>query len=148
MKELIEYIKKFDLKSIFITETNNTIIQLFRYCFVGGVAFVADWLVVVILTETLLHYLVSAAIGFFAGLAVNFALSKLLVFKSDSQKCGKLGEFLVYAVIGIVGLGITELLMYVFTDVINIHYAVSKIIAAAIVLIWNFFARKVILYKK
>ena len=148
MKELIEYIKRFDMKSIFITETENTIIQLFRYCFVGGVAFVADWLVVVILTETLLHYLVSAAVGFFAGLAVNFALSKLLVFKSDSKKCGKLGEFLIYAAIGVVGLGLTELLMYFFTDVINIHYAVSKIIAAAIVLIWNFFARKVILYKK
>lgn len=148
MKELIEYIKRLDLKSIFITETENTVIQLFRYCFVGGIAFVADWLVVVILTETLLHYLVSAAVGFFAGLAVNFVMSKLLVFKADSNKCGKLGEFFIYAAIGIVGLGLTELLMYVFTDIINVHYAVSKIIAAAIVLVWNFFARKVILYKK
>lgn len=148
MRELIEYIKKLDFKSIFITETENTIIQLFRYCFVGGAAFIADWLVMIILTETLLHYLISTAVAFFVGLAVNFALSKLLVFKADSQKCGKLGEFFIYAVIGVVGLGLTELLMYVFTDIVNIHYAVSKIIAAAIVLIWNFFARKVILYKK
>lgn len=148
MKELIEYIKKFDLKSIFITETDNTIIQLFRYCFVGGAAFVVDWLVMVILTETLLHYLVASVFGFIAGLAANFALSKLLVFKSDSEKCGKLGEFAVYAIIGVIGLGITEALMYLFTDRLSLHYAISKIAVATIVLIWNFFARKVILYKK
>lgn len=148
MKELIEYIKKSDLKSIFITETDNTVIQLFRYCFVGGAAFAADWLVMVILTETLFHYLIAAVFGFIAGLAANFALSKLLVFKSGSGKCGKLGEFAVYAVIGVIGLGITEGLMYLFTDKLNFHYAVSKIAVAAIVLIWNFFARKVILYRK
>ncbi|MCM1329088.1 MAG: GtrA family protein [Ruminococcus sp.] len=148
MKELIEYIKKLDFKNIFVTETDNTVIQLFRYCFVGGAAFVADWLTVIILTETVMHYLMATAVAFFVGLAVNFALSKLLVFKSDSGKVGKLGEFLVYAVIGAVGLGLTELLMFVFTDALDLHYAVSKIIAAAIVLIWNFFARKVILYKK
>ena len=59
-----------------------------------------------------------------------------------------MGEFAVYAIIGVMGLGLTELLMYLFTDKLAVHYIISKIIVAAIVLVWNFFARKLILYKK
>lgn len=39
MKELFDYIFKLDFKSLFITKSNNTFIQFFRYIFVGGVAF-------------------------------------------------------------------------------------------------------------
>ena len=42
MKELFDYIFKLDFKSLFITKSNNTFIQFFRYIFVGGVAFLAD----------------------------------------------------------------------------------------------------------
>lgn len=148
MKELLQYIKEFNLKKIFIEDTDNTLIQFIRYCFVGGVAFIVDWLVMIVLTETLLHYLVAVAVGFVAGLVTNYTLSKKMVFKKDSDKCGKVGEFAVYAIIGVMGLGLTELLMYLFTDKLEVHYIISKIIVAAIVLVWNFFARKLILYKK
>lgn len=148
MKELFRYIFRLDFKSLFVTETDNTIIQLFRYCFVGGIAFLADWLSMIIFKEAGLHYLAAAVIGFFVGLAVNFLLSKLFIFKKDNPVYGKKGEFIAYALIGAVGLGITELLMYFFTDILSVHYAVSKIIAAAIVLFWNFIARKKLLYSK
>lgn len=148
MKELLQYIFKLDLKNLFVNDTENTLIQLFRYCFVGGFAFLADWLSMILFTKIGLHYLISAIIGFIVGLIVNFLLSKLFVFKKDNAAIGKKGEFIAYAVIGVVGLGITELLMYFFTEIILLHYAISKIIAAVIVLFWNFIARKKILYGK
>lgn len=148
MKELLQYIKEFNLRKIFIEDTENTLIQFIRYCFVGGVAFIVDWLVMILLAETLLHYLIATAFGFVAGLVTNYTLSKKMVFKKDSNKCGKVGEFTVYAIIGVMGLGLTELLMYLFTDKLAVHYIISKIIVAAIVLVWNFFARKLILYKR
>lgn len=148
MKELFQFIFKLDFKNLFVNETDNTFIQLFRYCFVGGLAFLADWLSMILFKEIGLHYLIAAVIGFFVGLAVNFLLSKLFIFQKDNATIGKKGEFIAYAVIGVIGLGITELLMYFFTDIIQLHYAISKIIAAVIVLFWNFIARKKILYSK
>lgn len=147
MKELFEYIRKLDFKNLFVNETENTIIQLFRYCFVGGLAFVADWLTVIVFAEMGIHYLIASVFGFVVGLIANFALTKLLIFKKDNQKIGKAGEFIAYALIGIVGLGLTEIIMYILTDIVLIHYAVSKMIAAAIMLVWNFLARKFILYR-
>ena len=54
----------------------------------------------------------------------------------------------MYGIIGMIGHLITEGLMYLFTDVFGLYFLISKIIAAAIVLVWNFAARKVVLYNK
>ena len=43
MKELLDRLKTFDMNIIFYEKTNNLFVQLFRYVFVGGVAFVVDW---------------------------------------------------------------------------------------------------------
>ena len=41
------------LKEIFINKTNNTFLQLFRYTFVGGAAFIVDFGLLYILTDFL-----------------------------------------------------------------------------------------------
>ncbi len=145
MKELLGYISKMDIRNLFKTPTNNTFIQFFRYVFVGGVAFVADALTLFILEFIGIHYLIAAVFAFIAGLVCNFLLSKLLVFQQS--KTNVKIEFLIYGVIGLVGLGITELFMYLLTDVAGFYFMLSKIIVAIVVLIWNFIARKLILYK-
>jgi putative flippase GtrA len=147
LKEFILYVKKLDFNSLFLAPTENTIIQLFRYAFVGGVAFVVDWLTMVILTEHGLYYLIATVVGFILGLVANFILSKLLVFKKSNANLSLVREFIDYAIIGVIGLGLTELLMYLLTDVCNVYYALSKVISAVIVLFWNFLARKVFIYK-
>ena len=50
--------------------------------------------------------------------------------------------------ISLIGLGLTELLMWLFTDGLGLFYLVSKAIAAVIVLLWNFFAKKLMYRKK
>ena len=37
--------------------------------------------------------------------------------------------------------------MYVLTEIAGIYFMLSKVVAAAIVLIWNFVARKLVLYR-
>ncbi len=79
---------------------------------------------------------------------MNFMLSKALVFRgSDSGNSNEV-EFLVYAVIGVIGLGLTEIIMYLFTEKLSVYFMISKVIAAVVVLIWNFAARKITLYRK
>lgn len=148
MQEFLALLKRFDLKGIFITPTSNAFLQFFRYLFVGGVATIADWGTLFLLTEYAhVNHLVSAVFAFIAGLLVNFVLSKLLVFKMNEVRTSVWGEFAGYAVIGVVGLGITELIMYLLTDRMSVHYMISKAIATAIVLVWNYAARKKLLYK-
>lgn len=149
MNEFLELLKRFDLKGLFIVPTKNGFLQFFRYIFVGGIATVVDWGVLFLLTDFgNIHYLVSAIIAFIAGLITNFSLSKMLVFKANEARVNAFVEFIGYAVIGVIGLGITELIMFVFTNRLNVYYMISKAIATVFVLAWNYIARKLIVYKK
>lgn len=127
-------------------QTNNTLIQLFRYTFVGGFAFIVDFSLLVILTEFCgVHYLISTAIALTIGLSINYCLSVIWVF--DKRKlANKSIEFTLFAIIGIVGLGLNELFIWLFTEFAGFHYLISKIISTAIIYLWNFFARKYILF--
>lgn len=146
MKEFFKAILDFNLNRLFREKTTNIFIQFFRYIFVGGFAFLADaftlWL-----CEKWMNYMIAVAIAFVVGLAVNYALSIWFVFSESSKVKNKVKEFVVYGIIGLIGLLITEGIMYLFTDVFGLYFLISKIIAAAIVLVWNFAARKVVLYK-
>ena len=146
MKEFFKAILDFNLNRLFREKTTNIFIQFFRYIFVGGFAFLADaftlWL-----CEKWMNFMIAAAIAFVVGLAVNYALSIWFVFSESSKVKNKVKEFVVYGIIGLIGLLITEGIMYLFTDVFGLYFLISKIIAAAIVLVWNFAARKVVLYK-
>ena len=147
MKELIDRLKTFNINIIFYETTNNIVVQLFRYVFVGGIAFVADWGMLVLLHEALIvNVYLATAIAFVFGLTVNFFLSKKFVFKEKSEKTNGLGEFVTYGIIGVIGLGLTEVIMWLLLK-LSIIYMMTKVIAAVIVLLWNFIARKIILYR-
>ena len=149
MKEFFDLLKRFDWKGIFVTPTKNGFLQFFRYLFVGGIATVVDMGSLFALTEILsLDPKLSAAIAFVLGLAANYLLSKLLVFQANEARTNAVMEFLGYALIGLIGLGITELILLGFTDGLSLHYMLSKAIATAVVLVWNYLARKLLLYKK
>ena len=128
-------------------QTDKTKIQMFRYLFVGGAAFIVDFLSLFVLTDFFgIYYLISAAIAFILGLVANYLLSISWVF--NKRKLNKRHiEFGVFALIGIVGLGLNEVFIWVFTQDLQIYYLISKILAAVIILFWNFFARKFILFR-
>ena len=129
--------------SLFRSETDHTMIQLFRYGIVGGLAFLVDYFVLIGLTKFAgIHYLVSAAISFVLGLAVNYLLSIRWVFQAGESLRS---ELTIYAITGITGLGLNELVLWFFTDLFHIHYAISKLFATAAIFFWNFFSRKALL---
>lgn len=137
---------RYSLRNLLLESTNNSLIQFFRYAIVGGISFAVDAICLYLLERIGLYYLISAIIGFIIGLILNYLLSKRFVFTEKSQS--RIKEFIAYASIGAVGLLLTELFLYVFVDFIDLNLILSKIIAAAIVLIWNYAARKFLLYNK
>jgi putative flippase GtrA len=127
--------------------TDKTHIQMFRYLFVGGAAFIVDFLSLFILTDFFgIYYLISAAIAFILGLIANYFLSISWVFNKRKLESRRI-EFGMFAIIGIIGLGFNEIFIWFFTQDLQIYYLISKIFAAIIILFWNFFARKYILFR-
>lgn len=135
------------IKKLFKHETDKTTIQFFRYIFVGGAAFIVDFGSLYILTDIFgIYYLLSAAIAFILGLIANYLLSISWVFNRRTMN-NRLSEFTIFTTIGIIGLGLNEVLIWFFTDYVGLFYLISKIIAAIIILFWNFFARKYALFR-
>lgn len=135
-----------NIQAVFKGKTNSTFLQLIRYTFVGGFAFVIDFGTLFILTNYLnIYYLLSAAIAFLIGLTINYSLSIRWVFVKRNIRNRK-AEFLLFMFIGIIGLALNELFIWIFTDVALMHYLISKIFTTIIVYLWNFFARKFMLF--
>jgi putative flippase GtrA len=129
------------------TASNAFFQQLYRYTFVGAVAFCFDFGTLFALTYFLgIHYLISAGIAFFVGLSVNYAFSIKWVFDRRSIQDKRM-EFLLFAFIGLAGLGLNELFIWYFTEVVRFHYLESKIVSTIFVYLWNFFARKYSLFR-
>ena len=130
MKELFTLLFHFRLKELFFAPTENGLIKFFRYCFVGGIAFLCDYgiaaLVFLSLGKGTLSTVAGTTAGFIVGLIVNFLLSKKFVFTEDAATGSKKSEFAVYAAIGLVGLGISNLLMLAATEWV---FSISQFIA-------------------
>ena len=120
--------------------------ESWKYLLVSVVALAVDYGLMVALTEWAgLNYLVSAAAGFGAGLLVNYGLSVTLVF-SQRRLASRRLEFVGFFLIGMVGLGLNELLMKTFVEMLHLDYRLAKIPAAAIGFVFNFGTRRVLLF--
>jgi putative flippase GtrA len=134
------------LRVLLLERSSSGLVQFFRYGLVGGVAFVCDFSTLRFATDHLgIHYLLSAALGFAVGLIVNYLLSVRWVF--DKSKITRSSvQFGVFALVGIVGLVLNELVMWSLTDGVGINYMLSKLAATVLVYLWNFTARKVLIF--
>lgn len=130
-----------------VAPTGNLALQFARYLVVGGVAFGVDFSLLVLLTEAAgISYRVSAALGYTVGLLVNYVLSIAWVFR-DRNLSDKRAEFVLFFVIGFLGLGLNQAIVCVGTDLARLDYRAAKLVSVAVVLFWNFGARKVALFR-
>ena len=140
--------KSLDILHIKLKEKDEKLLlQIFKFVIVGGLAFVIDYATLIICKEIFhLNTLLSAAIAFTVSVIVNYILSVKWVFdvnKNNSEK----RNFIIFIIFSVIGLGLTELIMWLGTDVMGISYLVIKIIATIIVMVFNFITRKLFLEK-
>lgn len=134
-----------------LSDKRNVVGQFLRYFVTGGLAFVVDFGVFALaLYYFEVHYLLANLIGLMFGNVVNYLLSLGWVFSAEKRKMEKhrLLEIVVFVIISLVGVGLNELLMFLLVGYGNFNEMLSKIVAAGIVLIYNFLARKFILFHK
>lgn len=130
--------------------------EFIRYVLVGGLAFVVDWGTLVLTREFVFtggsegELAVCTAAGFITGLIANYLLSILFVFRqADNKNSGKSASaFLVFTIVGLIGLGLTEIGMYVGVYLFKWNYMITKVLVAGAVLVWNYAGRKIFVFSK
>ena len=146
--------------------------EIFRFLLVGATATLVDYFVFWIF-DTLLFPLflrqetvalvLATALGFCVGLLVNWILSVTFVFRhvKDESKAKSKKSFALFALIGVIGLIITELgivlLVTIFPEIKILGTTalfgtlwkkwLAKIIMTCLVLIWNYVGRKIFIFK-
>ena len=136
------------INKLFKKPTDNIFIQLFRYIFVGGTAFVVDFFFLYFFSDICgIYYLISGILSFIISVLVNYIMSTKWVFNQDNID-NRVVEFNLFLLISTIGLVFTEILLWLFTDIFGLYYLISKVIAAIIVLFWNFIARRIMFYGK
>jgi putative flippase GtrA len=134
--------------------------EFVRYAIVGGIAALVDMAT----NYAMLFYILGAtkddrwqvtlsvAAGFVVGIVVNFVLANTFVFRSSEQRKRGMtaGAFVIYAVVGVVGLGLSVVLTLAGTYFIGeegVWYVLLTCAVKGIVLIWNYLGRKIFVYR-
>ena len=119
--------------------------QILKFGLDGGIAFAIDYGILFLLAKVIgLNELISAAISFIISLTFNYFLSTKWVFEAKKQTPK---EVIIFVLLSVVGLGINEVLIYLGTKKLGIDVMIVKLFATAIVMVYNFITRKLILEK-
>ena len=128
-------------------EVKQTARQLFLYLIVGGLATIVEWAAFYVLNVLIgVHYLTSTALAFILSTLANWLFGRLILFKENRPKSLTKELIKIYAT-SIIGLLLNMLIMYLAVEKFGIYEMFSKIIASGLVFFWNFFIRKLLIYK-
>jgi putative flippase GtrA len=131
----------------------TVLFEFIRYVIVGGIAFLADFGTLVLMQEFFLKSVkygvyIATVFGFIVGLFVNYILSLLFVFtqEKDRGKGRDFGSFVLFGVIGLLGLFFTELGMWIGIEIFTWNYMIVKVLVTGAVLVWNYLGRKLLIF--
>ena len=119
--------------------------QIMKFGVVGVIAFFIDFGVMVFLTEVFgMNPVASATISFTVSVVFNYLASMRYVFQ-HREGMSRTREFVTFVVLSVIGLAINDALMWAGTELAVFDYRLVKIIATAVVMVWNFVTRKIFL---
>ena len=137
-----------------------------KFGVVGVIAFVVDFTVTMLLYNVIRRLtgfeyseMVGSFFGFIISVIVNYVLSMHFVFERR-EVLDKQQEFVIFIILSAIGLALNLIIMWLLNHPLydnisilrkisaNLYVAASKIIATAIVTVYNFVTRKIFLEKK
>ena len=120
-------------------------VQIFKFVIVGGIATLIDWFIYYVLFNIFKVNPLIANIGSFTiSVIYNYIASVKWVFEVNENK-SKSRLFTEFIVFSLIGLFITELLIYVGINYLKMDAMIIKIVATIIVMVFNFITRKIFL---
>ena len=122
--------------------------QIFKFVIVGGISFLVDFVVYAVMCNVLyIHYIIAGIAGFSISVIVNYILSMRFVFQSKGN-IRKDKEFVLFVVLSLIGMLLNSFVLFICIDLIFMDNIIAKIIATAIVMVYNFVSRKIFLEKQ
>ena len=119
--------------------------QFIKFGVVGAIATVIDFGLLIFLTEVFhINYLISATVAFTAAVIFNYLASMRYVF-THKEELSRRKEFIIFVVLSVIGLLINNGCMWLGVELFAIDYRITKVVATAIVVMWNFITRKIFL---
>lgn len=133
------------------TNMQKLIKQILKFGAVGALCFFIDYGIMVALVELFgVSELIASGISFSVSVLVNYILSVTVVFDADKD-ANKVGQFIVFLILSIIGLGINQLIMWAGTAWLGQYmsraYMLVKIFATGVVMVYNFITRKIFIEK-
>lgn len=123
----------------------SLVVQFAKFGVAGFFSFLIDYGLLIYLTEaTNLEYFASSAISYTVSVLFNYILSLKFVFDVRNRR-NRLWELMIFLILGAVGLGLTQMIMWVCVERLQLFYALAKIVSTLIVSTYNFISRKVLL---
>jgi putative flippase GtrA len=122
-------------------------VEFIKYVVAGLAAFAVDYSVLLAATELAgIHYLVSNVMGYCCGLLIAYTLNVRWVFKYRKFGHKRSLEFSIFVVIVIIGLVISESVIFLLVERAGLAYHLAKIVSVAAVFMFNFLAKKRFLF--
>lgn len=119
--------------------SNELIWKFFKFGVVGFTGLLVDFGITWLLKERLrLNAYVASSTGFTCAVINNFLLNRIWTFENhDPEVAVQFGKF---AVVSAVGLVLNNSIIYVLKERFGFNFYVAKLVATAVVLLWNFWA--------
>ena len=119
-----------------------------RYFCAGSLTFLTDFTILLLLTEIAgVNYLWSNLVAVSVGLLMSYVLCVKWVFL-DRRYNRVVFEFPLFVLTCMVGIVLNEFLLWCFVEYAAFHYLLAKVIVTVIVFVFNFYIKKMTLFKK
>lgn len=120
--------------------------QFSRYLATGLFSVVIEFSTLLMLVEVYyMNYLVANVIAFVITNICNYFISRSWVFTAGKHQPSV--EVIIFFVTAAIGLGINQAVLASMVEYLSVDYRISKIFAVGLVVIWNFWARKRLVFK-
>ena len=120
--------------------------DLVTFGLVGAVSTAIDFIVLNSLTYLGLTIFIAISIAYFIGAVNGYLLNNNWTY-GHLNRATTLSGFTKYVSISFIGLGLTELIVYVFYHFLHFPLNIDKLIAVAVVFSWNFVANRFFTFK-
>jgi putative flippase GtrA len=108
-----------------------------KYSLVGILGTIIDFSLLIFQIEILkINLYIATIISFILAATSNHFWNRKFTFNSINPNIKK--EYLKFILVSIIGIIINLIFIFIFFDILEIHYIFAKIIATIIVLAWNF----------
>lgn len=143
--DIIDRLVAWWCRLLHLEKHSSLLSQLAKFVIVGFANTAIDWVLYFVLYYYIgLDPLIANIFSFSASTVFSYFASVLWVFNTTSRKT-KRRLFTEFVVLNLVALGITELLLYLFIYQLGLNDMLAKVIATAIVMIFNYITRKLFL---